>query len=53
MAARNHPQPTVIWLLLDRGVNFRARTREGLTACDLVESNDVLALTDAYDMLCR
>lgn len=53
MAARYSSRPEIIWLLLDRNANFRARTSRGITACNLVEANDVLALTEAYDLLCR
>ena len=42
-----------IALLVDRGANFRARNDAEENACQLVEQNDDLAITIAYDLLCR
>ncbi len=42
-----------IALLIDSGANFRARNDAGENACQLVEQNDDLAITIAYDLLCR
>lgn len=52
-AARWNESPAVIKILLYSGVDVSARDLLGHTPCDLVLINNVLAMTEAYDLLCR
>ena len=53
LAAAHNDSLSIIKLLLERGANFRASSDYGQNACDLVANNDALALSEAYDLLCR